>query len=206
MRAMQKKYKLSQFISLLLLLSVSLNANTSPLQEGFDAFKTGRYKLALKYWLPLAQSDEVTKDNADAMYNIGLLYMKGKGVKQDYKLTKKWFKRAAFYGSVDAAYNLGAMYMSQKFGFPSKKDALYWWKQAAEHGHIDSQYNLAVLLAFGHATKADPKTALAWWYKAATKGNKKSAFALAEAYKKGLFGLKKDNKLAAYWLKRSKVN
>jgi len=195
------------FIKIILLLSlysVSSYANTTPLQDGFDAYRAGRYGVALKFWLPLAQSNEITKDNADAMYNLGLLYMNGQGVKQDYKLAKQWFKRAAFYGSADAAYNLGTMYMGQKFGFPSKKDALYWWKEAAEHGHIDSQYNLGVLLAFGHATRIDNKGALSWWYKAATKGHKQSAQALAEAYEKGLFGLKKDNKLSLYWQKRAR--
>ncbi len=193
-----------KIITLLMLYSVSLTANTTPLQDGFDAFRAGRYDIALKLWLPLARSNDISEDNADAMYNIGLLYMKGLGVKQDYKLTKQWFKRAAFYGSADAAYNLGAIYMGQKFGFPSKKDALYWWTEAANQGHIDSQYNLGVLLAFGHASKADPKSALSWWYKAATKGQKQAAQALAEAYQKGLFGLKKDNKLATYWQKRAK--
>lgn len=192
-----------KIIVLLSLYSVSLYANTTPLQDGFDAYRAGRYDVALKYWLPLAQSNDISKDNADAMYNLGLLYMKGQGVEQDYKLAKQWFKRAAFYGSADAAYNLGAMYMGQKFGFPSKKDALYWWNEAAEHGHTDSQYNLGVLLAFGHATKANPKSALSWWYKAAVKGHKQSAQALAEAYEKGLFGLKKDEKLALYWQKRA---
>ncbi len=195
---------LLKVITLLLLCSISLTANASPLQDGFDAYKAGRYAQALKLWLPLAQSNDISKDNADAMYNVGLLYMKGQGVTQDYKLAKKWFKRAAFYGSADAAYNLGALYMSQNFGFPSKKDALYWWTEAANQGHADSQYNLGVLLAFGHGSKADPKAALSWWYKAAVKGNKQAAQALAEAYQKGLFGLKKDNKLADYWQKRTK--
>jgi len=195
---------LIKIVVLLSLYSVSLYANTTPLQDGFDAYRAGRYDVALKYWLPLAQSNEATQDNADAMYNIGLLYMNGQGVKQDYKLAKQWFKRAAFYGSVDAAYNLGTLYMSRKLGFPSKKDAFYWWKQAAEYGHIDSQYNLGVLLAFGTGTKADGKAALSWWYKAATKGHKQSATALAEAYQKGLFGLKKDKKLSLYWEQRSK--
>lgn len=201
---MRLKFSIFKIFILLSLYSVSLYANTSPLQDGFDAYRAGRYDVAIKYWLPLAQSVDISKDNADAMYNMGLLYMNGQGVDEDFKMAKKWFKRAAFYGSADAAYNLGTMYMGQKFGFPSKKDALYWWSQAAEYGHIDSQYNLGVLLAFGHASKIDTKSALSWWYKSAVKGQKQSAFALAEAYKKGLFGLKKDPKLASYWLKRSK--
>lgn len=192
-----------KIIMLLSLYSVSLYANTTPLQDGFDAYRAGRYDVAMQYWLPLAKSHDISKDNSDAMYNLGLLYMNGQGVKKDFKLAKQWFKRAAFYGSADAAYNLGTMYMSQKFGFPSKKDALYWWKEAAEHGHVDSQYNLGVLLAFGHGTKIDNKGALSWWYKAATKGHKQSAQALAEAYQKGLFGLKKDSKLNLYWQKRA---
>ncbi|MBN4080419.1 sel1 repeat family protein [Beggiatoa alba] len=197
---------LLKITTLLMLYSISLypgNAASTPLQDGFDAYLAGRYEQALRLWLPLAQNDEPSEDNTDAMFNIGLLYMHGKGVKQDSKMAKQWFKRAAFYGSADAAYNLGTLYMSRKFGFPSKKDALYWWKQAAEQGHTDSQYNLGVLLAFGRASKIDTKGALSWWHKAASKGHKQSAQALAEAYQKGLFGLKKDNELAQYWRKLS---
>jgi len=185
------------------LLLISSQVHSTPLQDGFDAFRAGNYAGAIKFWLPLAQSDEPTKDNADAMYNIGLLYMNGLGVKQDFKLTKQWFKRAAFYGSADAAYNLGVMYMGRKFGFPSKKDAMYWWTEAANQGHADSQFNLGVLLVYGRATKANPKEGLSWWYKAATQGQKQAALALSKAYSNGMFGLKKDNKIAKYWLKLS---
>ena len=201
---MHKYSNLTQRITFILLFSTSWHAYSTPLQDGFDAFRAGQYAKAIKYWLPLAQSNEPTQDNADAMYNIGLMYMNGLGVKKDYKLTKQWFKRAAFFGSADAAYNLGILYTGREFGFPSKKDALYWWTEAAKQGHADSQFNLGVFLVYGRAGRADPKSGLSWWYKAATQGHKQAAQALTEAYSKGMFGLKKDLKLAAFWRKRSK--
>ncbi|GHT32760.1 hypothetical protein AGMMS49592_0010 [Endomicrobiia bacterium] len=35
---------------------------------------------------------------AEAQYNLGVMYYKGEGVKQDYKEAIKWFKKAAEQG------------------------------------------------------------------------------------------------------------
>lgn len=165
------------------------------LQNGIDAHKAGRYKDALKIWLPLARDD-----NAKAMFNVGMLYMNSQGVKQDYPTAIKWFKRAAYYGNADAAYNLGYMYMKGQGAYPSKKTAVYWWSQAAKFNHADSQYNLGVMYAYGHYVKRDGEMAIKYWQMAAKQGHKVAARAIVEAYTKGLFGLKVDPAKARQWL------
>ena len=170
----------------------------SSLNDGLRAFKAGDYQQAMADWKPLAE-----KNNPDALYNIGLLYMKGLGVEKDYRAAKHWFKQAAKYGSVDAAYNLGVMYKKRRFGYPSSKDALYWWRQAAERGHAPSQFNLGVMLAYGNGTKKDTDAALKLWQKAARQGNPDAIATLARVYEQGLFGIPKDPAKAAYWGKRA---
>jgi len=47
-------------------------------QQGFEATTRGDYKIAFKLWLPLAE-----QGYASAQFNLGLMYSKGRGVKQD---------------------------------------------------------------------------------------------------------------------------
>jgi len=59
-------------------------------QEGVIAFFKGNYKTALTKLRPLAE-----KGNVEAMYYLGSMYEKGKGVGKNYKKAFKWHQRAA---------------------------------------------------------------------------------------------------------------
>ena len=45
--------------------------------------------------------------DAAAQYNLGLMYYKGQGVRQDDAQAVQWFHKAAEQGSAAAQYNLG---------------------------------------------------------------------------------------------------
>jgi len=72
---------------------------------GLAAYNKGDFAAALKEWKPLADTG-----SRDAQYNLGLLYMDGKGVPKSYEEAAKWFERAANQGQLEAQHNLGAMY------------------------------------------------------------------------------------------------
>ena len=184
-----KRYWTILFISL-----ISLSTYAGPLEDGFDAYDRGDYQTAKNLWLPLAKGD-----NADAQYNMGLLYMKGLGVKKHAKTAMKWFKRAAHFGSADAAYNLGVMYKTGQTGHPSNKDAIYWWKQAADVGHVESMYNMGVMYAYGYGIEKNVERAISYWEQAANKGQPESRQLLYKIYSEGLLGIPVDTKKAYYW-------
>ncbi|WP_277600823.1 tetratricopeptide repeat protein [Eikenella corrodens] len=48
--------------------------------------------------------------NADAQYNLGVMYDNGQGVRQDYAEAARWYRKAAEQGYAKAQYNLGSMY------------------------------------------------------------------------------------------------
>ena len=73
--------------------------------SGLAAYQQGDYAAAYHEWLPLAE-----KGSADAQFNLGLMYVDGKGVPQDYTQAANWFLRAAEQGQVEAQHNLGALY------------------------------------------------------------------------------------------------
>lgn len=185
---------LSLFVGILFALTYISTLQAGPLDQGVSAFNAGDYNKALKYWQPLAKNN-----HPDALYNIGLLYMKGHGVEQNYIQAKEYFKQAAFYGSADAAYNLGVLYKRGKVGHPSSKTAIYWWKQAAEQGHADSQFNYGVMLAYGNGLKKDVPAALQWWNKAAAQGHQDAIQTLVRTYEEGLFDVAKDPAQVQRW-------
>lgn len=176
------------------LLILSFSANAGPLEQGFNAFKAGNYEEALRDWLPLAE-----KDNADAQYNIGILYMKGLGVEKNEKTAFIWYKRAAANGNTDAMYNLGIMYNQGRVVVRSTKDAVKWWQKSAELGNAAGQFNMGVVYAYGRSVKKDVNEAMKWWKKSAQQGNKDARAALYQVYTEGLFDIPADPQEAKKW-------
>ena len=69
--------------------------------------------------------------DAQAQYNLGVLYAKGRGVAQDFKEAVKWYRKAAEQGDAFAQGKLGAMY---HFGMGVPRDYIQahkWFHLAA---------------------------------------------------------------------------
>jgi TPR repeat protein len=178
----------------LLLLLYTAGAVAGPLDDGVAAFKAGNYRQALALWQPLAKAGD-----ADAQYNIGLLYMKGLGVAKNSRTARQLFTAAAEQGQPDAQYNLGLMYFQGNTVFRSNKDAFTWWSRAAAQNHAPAQYNLGIMYAFGIWTEKDSKKALELWQASADQGNRDAIAALVRAYENGEFGVAADPEKARYW-------
>ncbi|HIB00312.1 MAG TPA: sel1 repeat family protein [Phycisphaerales bacterium] len=124
--------------------------------DAVNAYQKEDYKTAHRLWLPLAE-----QGNADAQYNLGKIYEKGRVVQQDYKEAVKWYKRAEtmlrgfIYNNghqcfvdcdhhvryPEALYNLGLMYAK---GHGVSKDyviAHSWFNSAATFGEHEGSKN-----------------------------------------------------------------
>src|SRR5689334_6799617 len=73
-------------------------------KAGVEAYNRGDFGAALKEWRPVAEAGD-----ANAQYNIGMLYARGQGVPQDYRQAAEWYRKAAEQGVAAAQYNLGVM-------------------------------------------------------------------------------------------------
>ncbi|MCK9681056.1 tetratricopeptide repeat protein, partial [Haemophilus influenzae] len=62
-------------------------------QQGLTAYEQSNYQTAFKLWLPMAE-----QGYAKAQFNLGVMYAKGQGVKQDDFEAVKWFRKAAEQG------------------------------------------------------------------------------------------------------------
>ena len=73
--------------------------------------------------------------DADAQYNLGLMYLLGDGVPENDAEAVKWYRLAAEQGNATAQYNLGNMY-DLGDGVPQSNVSAYvWYSVAATQGH-----------------------------------------------------------------------
>ena len=69
--------------------------------DAAEALEREDYETAYKLFLPLAEQGD-----ADAQFNLGVMYYGGEGVPQDYAEAIKLWKLAAEQGDEEAQYNL----------------------------------------------------------------------------------------------------
>lgn len=120
-------------ISTLLVLLFSIFSSTAQadFNDGVVTYLMGDYDKAFTTMQSLAE----TSDHGYAQYYLGMMYMKGQGVEQDYKLASKWFRKAAEKSIPQAQYKLGNLYYKGK-GVPKDYEFAYvWFSVGAVHKH-----------------------------------------------------------------------
>jgi hypothetical protein len=122
---------------------------------------------------------------AGAQNKLGLKYLTGDGVPQDYAEAAKWFRQAAEQGLAVAQLHLGIMHR-KGMGVPrDDAEAAKWYRQAAEGGLANAQYNLGYLHENGQGVAQDFTEALHWYRKAAEQGFPDAENNLGAMYQKG---------------------
>ena len=166
-------------------------------QKGVAAYIRGDYATALQEWKPLAE-----RGDADAQYNLGVMFKQGNGVPQDYKQAAKWYRRAADQGNSRAQVALGEM-IQTGIGVPQDyKQAAKWYRLAAEQGQASGQFNLGWLYEQGNGVPQDYKEAFKWYILAAKQMNADAQFNLGVMYAQG-HGVPQDYKEAVKWYRLS---
>ncbi len=97
----------------------------------------------------------------EAQFNLGLMYVQGKGTQPNEEEALKWFISAAKQGHIDAAFYAGLVYLKINQNNPSlefEQELLNWWRFAAEKGHPQAKYWLNILeQSVESQTKQDEK-------------------------------------------------
>ena len=73
--------------------------------------------------------------NADATYNLSIMYAKGLGVEQDESEELKWLERAADAGHAAAQFVLGLKFSVGRIVEQDDEAAKTWLGLAAKQGH-----------------------------------------------------------------------
>ncbi len=145
-------------------LALPINAQTER-SASFDQ-QSAQYSEAFENWMLLA-----IEGDAEAQFNLGLLYSEGKGVPVDYRQAAFWYRKGAEQGHTGAQYNLAHLYLD---GHGVDKDpvkATHWWQQAAQRGHVLAQQYLGYAYYKGIGVNKDQQEALRWFREAAKGGD-----------------------------------
>ena len=101
-------------------------AAAQSIEEAEFAYERGDYTQAARLFTPLAEQGV-----ASAQFYLGLMYERGRGVRQDYPTALAWFRKAAAQGYAGPQNNLGLIY---ERGRGVRKDpvrAVMWYSVAA---------------------------------------------------------------------------
>ena len=116
---------------LVLLFSIIATPAHADFNDGVVTYLMGDYDKAFTTMQSLAE----TSDHGFAQYYLGMMYMKGQGVEQDYKLAGKWFRKASEKSIPQAQYKLGDLYFKGR-GVPKDYEFAYvWFSVGAAHEH-----------------------------------------------------------------------
>jgi uncharacterized protein len=95
-------------------------------EDAMRAVEEDNYPTAFRELLPLALAG-----HADAQFELGFLYMTGRGVIKDQAMAAKWWLLSAEQGHLPAAYNLSGLYREgpdqEGRGLEMDKSRAYMW-------------------------------------------------------------------------------
>ena len=98
--------------------------------DGFVTYRMLSMKIPNHPDVQQALAQYAAQGEVWAQYNLGLLYAKGQGVRQDYAQARHWWEKAAAQGLPDAMISLGMMYEKGRGVWPDKQAAQEWYDKA----------------------------------------------------------------------------
>jgi TPR repeat protein len=117
---------------------------------GYQSYLKGDYQAAFEEWLPLAELGD-----AEAQYNLGVMYDLGASVDQDLARAASWYRKAAAQGFMDAQTNLGMMYYRGEGVGRDYAEAAKWFQLSADKGDTEAA---AMLKQLSYASDTDNHT------------------------------------------------
>ncbi len=142
-------------------------AGWAEVREAFEQGDAVRLVAALQ---PLAENGD-----AEAQFNLGILYDTGQGVRQDYQEAARWYQMAGDQGHPTALYNLGLLYFEGKGVERDRTVALALYRHSAQNGDSDAFSSIGYMYLYGLGVDEDPVEALAYFLIAAERGSSHGA-------------------------------
>lgn len=132
--------------------------DTGRFEEGMQFLESGNLAGAVEIFKDLAAGGDLR-----AQFKLGLMYIKGQGVPQNYTQGALWFRKVAEQGDAAAQFNLGTMYYLGN-GVPQDySEAAKWYRKAVEQGNGKAQINLGAMYSQGIGVGRDDVQALMWF-------------------------------------------
>lgn len=123
-----------------------------------------RYELAVRLYQEAASAGY-----ADALAELGEMYLTGTGVAQDKAQAVHCFKRAAEAGSAKGAFDLAVLYELGDWFKKDYRNAFYWYRVASDLDYPYAALRLGDFYSQGLGVKVDYVIANYWYEMAAAK-------------------------------------
>lgn len=206
--------KLANFFvsSILLLVSLILvvnkySANSQTREIPKDYFSAGLSDIIARNYNQ-AINDFTTaanQGNADAAFNLGLMYYYSQGAPVSYSISTRWMLKAAEEGNIRAEYTLVAVYQNGT-GVPIDYSQSNFWQEKVQARGYDDKFELAEMYDAGDDSPGSYDNfsvdqavlAISWTRMAAESGDPVSEGALADNYDYG-GGFPEDDTQAVLW-------
>lgn len=165
-------------LSMLLCLLFPVFSTATPIEDAAAAVEAQDWDKAYELLTPLA-----AENNLLAKVLLGTMYIRGQGV------------------DMDATRGLAMIMDAAKQGNQMARAlAVVYNKELAESGDIKAMYNTGYMCLNGWAGEdIDPDACIKWLEAAGQNGHKQAAKMLSKIYKKGMFGIARDEEAAAGW-------
>lgn len=137
------------------------------------------------------------KGHSGAALVLGDIYYFGRGIRANRSEALKWYTSAANKGDGEAAEKVGDMYYHGEGVRKSYSTAAAWYRKAVDAGFGTAASKLGRMYMLGEGVKTDNSVALTFL---TSTGDPKDSVFIAEIYRAGLNGVKKDLAKAAEWL------
>ncbi len=124
---------------------------------------------------------EAALGNAQAQYELGLMFATGNGVPQDPGVAAQWLIKSARQGDARAQYQLGLIYDQGKGIPPDPAQASLWYQQAAHQNHLNAQFALASIAM----EQKNYEQAMQWYEQAALQGDSEAQYHIGQLYLDG---------------------
>lgn len=143
---------------------------------------------------------EARRGNPQALRELGMMYLNGAGVRQNYNKAHRLIERAAELGSGVAKSDLAGIHFLGEGVKQDDEQAFYWAQQSTQVSV--SAYIVGVVHLEGRVVQQDYKQAFYWLKKAAELGHEDAFDVVGDMYRVGQ-GVKQDYEQAFYWLKKA---
>lgn len=159
-------------LPLLLLLLSSLHAEQ--LASAYQAMRLGDFGQAATLF-----KQQADKGSAEAQYQLGKLYLAGRGVDKNTTEAGKWLEKSATAGNAGAQFTLGLL--ERDAG--NQQQAQHWLQQALDNGYGRARSELDKLAVSERplSPKVNPEKLQQQWFDAALKADVDLMTALLEA-------------------------
>ena len=158
---------------------------SASMEEAMQALKEQDFNFASVEFNRLATEEK----DAEAMYQLSLLYEQGKGVMKNEAESLRLLKDSAAAGYDKAAVKLGNLYYTGKGGLEKNYPEAYkWFKSAADKNNYIAQYNVGLMIenGVGDVVKKDPVKAFQYYLKSGNQGYYLAQHALGRMYVEGI--------------------